>query len=158
MRIRLAVVLAFAALAFSACATKSAPAGPALEARLSAQRWTLQSATDGQGQPITALFPRADSRADPRFTVEFKNGRVGIRGGCNTMGGSYQIDAASRLQVRPMMSTRMACAGGLMEADQALSALLAQRLQVRLDEGPAPVLRLLSDAGQTLVWTGVPAP
>ena len=95
MRIRLAVVLALAALALSACATKSAPAGPALEARLSAQRWTLQSATDGQGQAITALFPRADSRADPRFTVEFKDGRVGIRGGCNAMGGSYQIDAAS---------------------------------------------------------------
>lgn len=154
MSIRLAVVLAFAALAFSACATKSAPAGPALEARLSAHRWTLQSATDGQGEAIKALFPRAD----PRFTVEFKDGRVGIRGGCNAMGGSYQIDAASRLQVGPLMSTRMACAGGLMEADQALSALLAQRLQVRLDGGPAPVLRLLSDAGQTLVWAGVPAP
>ena len=154
MRIRLAVVLAIAALAFSACATKPAPVGPALEGRLSALRWTLQSATDGQGQPITALFPRAD----PRFTVEFKDGRMGIRGGCNAMGGSYQIDAANRLQVGPMMSTRMACGGGLMEGDQALSALLAQRLQVRLEDGPAPVLRLLSDAGQTLVWTGVPAP
>lgn len=154
MRIRLAVVLAIAALAFSACATKPAPAGPALEARLTGLRWTLQSATDGQGQAITALFPRAD----PRFTAEFKDGRVGIRGGCNAMGGSYQIDAASRLQVGPLMSTRMACAGGLMEADQALSALLAQRLQVRLDDGPAPVLRLQSDAGQTLVWTGTPTP
>nr|WP_315243139.1 META domain-containing protein [uncultured Albidiferax sp.] len=154
MPIRLAVVLAVAALAFSACATKPAPVGPVLEGRLGALRWTLQSATNGQGQAIAALFPRADTR----FTVEFKEGRMGIRGGCNAMGGSYQIDAANRLQVGPLMSTRMACAGGLMEADNVLSALLAQRLQVQLDGGPAPVLRLLSDAGQTLVWAGVPVP
>ncbi|WP_367847120.1 META domain-containing protein [Rhodoferax sp. WC2427] len=154
MPIRPLVWLAVAALALAACATPSAPSGPALQGRLSALRWTLQSATDGQGQPMAVLFPRAD----PRFTVEFKEGRMGIRGGCNAMGGSYQIDAANRLQVGPMVSTRMACGGGLMEADQALGALLAQRLQVRLDDGPAPVLRLLSDAGQTLVWVGVPTP
>ncbi|WP_295951786.1 META domain-containing protein [Rhodoferax sp.] len=154
MTIRSAVWLALAALALSACATKSTPSGPALEGRLTALRWTLQSATDGQGQPIAALFPRAD----PRFTVEFKDGRVGIRGGCNAMGGNYQIDAANQLQVGPMMSTRMACADGLMEADHALSALLAQRLRVQLDESPAPTLRLVSADGQTLVWAGVPAP
>ncbi len=154
MTIRPAVWLALAALAFSACATKPTPSGPALENRLTALRWTLQSATDGLGQSIAALFPRAD----PRFTVEFKDGRVGIRGGCNAMGGNYQIDAANRLQVAEMMSTRKACMDGLMEADTALSALLAQGLQVRLEEGPAPRLRLVSATGQTLVWAGTPAP
>jgi heat shock protein HslJ len=154
MTIRPAVWLALAALAFSACATKPVPSGPALEGRLTALRWTLQSATDGQGQPIAALFPRAD----PRFTVEFKNGRVGIRGGCNAMGGNYQIDAANQLQVGPMVSTRMACADGLMEADHVLSDLLAQRLRVQLDESLVPTLRRVSTAGQTLVWAGAPIP
>lgn len=154
MPIRTAVWLAAAALALSACSTKSSPSGPALEGRLSALRWTLQSATDSQGQAITALFPRAD----PRFTAEFKDGRVGIRGGCNAMGGSYQIDAANQLQVGQMMSTRMACSGGLMEADEALSSLLAQRLQVRLEDGPTPLLRLVSATGQMLVWAGIATP
>ncbi|MEO5794787.1 MAG: META domain-containing protein [Rhodoferax sp.] len=157
MPIRLAFLLALAALAFSACAYKPSPStasGPTLERRLSAVRWTLQSATDGQGQAITALFPRAD----PRFTVEFKDGRVGIRGGCNAMGGSYQIDAANQLQAGPLMSTRMACAGGLMEADQALSGLLAQGLRVEFSQGAVPTLRLVSATGQTLVWSAAPAP
>ena len=154
MTIRPVFWLALAALAFSACATQSTPSGPVLEGRLTGLRWTLQSATDGQGQPIAALFPRTD----PRFTVEFKDGRVGIRGGCNAMGGSYQIDAANQLQVGPMVSTRMACAGELMEADHALSAVLAQRLRVQLDAGPTTTLRLVSASGQTLVWAGVPAP
>ena len=154
MPIRSAIWLALAALALSACATPSTPSGPALESRLSAQRWTLQSATDGQGQPMGALFPRAE----PRFTVEFKDGRVGIRGGCNAMGGSYHIDAANQLQVGPLMSTRMACAGGLMEADQALSGLLAQGLRVEFSQGAAPTLRLVSATGQTLVWAAAPAP
>ena len=74
------------------------------------------------------------------------------------MGGSYQIDAANQLQVGPMVSTRMACAGELMEADHALSAVLAQRLRVQLDAGPTTTLRLVSASGQTLVWAGVPAP
>lgn len=157
MPIRTAVWLAFAALALSACASPGAPSlpsGPALESRLTAMHWTLQSATDGQGQPISALFPRTD----PSFTVEFKDGRVGIRGGCNAMGGNYQIDAANQLQVGPMMSTRMACAEGLMEADHALGNLLAQRLRVQLVESPTPMLRLVSATGQVLVWAGAPTP
>jgi heat shock protein HslJ len=144
--------------ALSACASKTGTSatlsGAPLESRLTRMQWTLQSATDHQGQSIRSLFPRAD----PRFTVEFKEGRVGIRGGCNAMGGSYQINAENRLQVGQMVATRKACMGGLMEADNALSAFLALSLQLWLDDGPAPTLRLVSAAGQTLVWIGASSP
>ncbi len=160
MRMRPVVLLTILAFgcALSACASKTrisaTLSGPLLESRLTSMQWTLQSATDNQGQSIRSLFPRAELR----FTVEFKEGRVGIRGGCNAMGGSYQINAENRLQVGQMVATRKACMGGLMEADNALTAVLAQGLQLSLENSLPPTLRLVSDAGQTLVWMGVSSP
>ena len=147
----LAVLLAGAV---TACA---APAARTLDSQLQATRWQLQTATDGQGQPIAALFPTV-AGAERHFVLEFAEGRLGIRGGCNAMGGSYQISPDSQLQAGPLMATRKGCEAPLMQADTALSALLAQAWQLRLDQGPPQLLRLRSADGKTLVWTRMPKP
>lgn len=147
----LAVLLAGAV---TACA---APAANTLDSQLQATRWQLQTATDGQGQPIAALFPTV-AGTERHFVLEFTDGRLGIRGGCNAMGGSYQISPGAQLQAGPLMATRKGCEAPLMQADAALSALLAQAWQLRLDQGPPQLLRFSSANGQTLVWTRAPTP
>lgn len=145
--------------ALTACATKAnAPAmphaSPPTASQLQAFRWTLDSASDGQGQAMAVLFPRADRR----FVMEFMADRMAVSGGCNGLGGNYQTLDAGMLEVGPLMGTRKGCEVPLMEADKAISALLAQPLQLLLAAGSPPVLRLVSSQGQTLVWTGTPKP
>jgi len=74
------------------------------------------------------------------------------------MTGGYQIDAAGQLSVGRMAATTMACEASAMRADAALSALLAQPLQVDLTDGPSPVLRLVSINKDVLVLHGQPTP
>ena len=138
----------------TACA---APAASTLDSQLQATRWQLQTATDSQGQPIAALFPTV-AGTERHFVLEFTDGRLGIRGGCNAMGGSYQISLGTQLQAGPLMATRKGCEAPLMQADAALSALLAQAWQVQLDKGPPQLLQFSSANGQTLVWRRAPTP
>jgi hypothetical protein len=49
-----------------------------------------------------------------------------------------------------------ACEPALMKADAALSAVLAQHLDVQLQSGATPSLRLVSPKGQTLALSGQP--
>ncbi|WP_394788221.1 META domain-containing protein [Rhodoferax sp.] len=150
--------------ALSACASKPAAdtaadylSGPALESQLKSQRWSLQSATDGQGQRITALFPRPNQS----LVLLFVDGRLAVQGGCNTQGGSYQISSTNALQVGPLMSTRKGCEPALMQADTAVNSLLAHSWQIQFESvksGAPALLRLVSAAGETLVWVGEPLP
>jgi heat shock protein HslJ len=103
---------------------------------------------------MAVLFPRTDRR----FVMEFMADRMAVSGGCNGLGGNYRTLDAGMLEVGPLMGTRKGCEAPLMEADKAISALLAQPLQLLLAAGSPPVLRLVSSQGQTLVWTGTPKP
>lgn len=121
---------------------------------LQAQRWQLESATDAARQPIVALSPRADRPLLLSFEPE---GRFGVRGGCNQMGGMYTVSDGGALAVAQPMSTRMACAPALMQIDTALSALLAQPVQLAWDASEkAPRLRLTTASGTSLVFAGQP--
>ena len=145
--------------ALTACATKAtAPAlrhaSPPTASQLQAFQWTLNSASDGQGQAMAVLFPHADRH----FVMEFMDDRMAVSGGCNSLGGNYRTVDTGTLEVGPLMGTRKACEAPLMEADRAISALLAQPLQLLLTAGTPPVLQLVSRQGQTLVWTGRPKP
>src|SRR5690606_35232218 len=71
---------------------------------LGGQKWHLEAATDAEGQRIDALFP-SDDRP---LMLEFKDRNVGVSGGCNRIGGSYEVDAQGRLQVGRLNSTMMA--------------------------------------------------
>jgi hypothetical protein len=57
-----------------------------------------------------------------------------------------------------LAATMKACDDALMKADAALAAVLAQHLDVQLQSGDRPVLRLVSPAQQALVFNGQPTP
>ncbi len=119
---------------------------------LEAHRWSLESATDAQGKRVVAAPPGKP------FVFGFSQGRVNVEGPCNRMFGGYQIDAEGRLSVARMASTMKACEPALMQADAALSDLLARPMKMELTSGPAPTLRLTSAADATLVLTGQMTP
>lgn len=153
------------ALALAACtrdAPAPGPAGPmpppadagvpyvADSATLAGYHWRLDSATGADGARIDALFP-GDGHV---LALEFADGRVSVSGGCNGQGASYAVGDGGKLEIDRMMSTQMACATPLMDADAAIAALLAQAQEVHFEEGTPPRLRLVADDGSTTTWTG----
>ena len=131
-------------------------AGAALQPMLENHRWTLVSATDAKGQRIDALFPAPGMP----LVFGFADGRINIEGGCNRMNSGFQVDAERQLKVGRFAATMMACEAPLMNADAAVSALLAE--SVRIDvlgvTPPPPRLRWVSSNGQTLVFSGQATP
>lgn len=84
--------LAFlAALLATGCATAGGPPG-----RLDGTRWQVE-AINGQPVPQT-----------PQYLVEFNDGRIGGRLGCNQFGGDYRQSGAT-LAAGPVAATEMAC-------------------------------------------------
>src|SRR5690606_9801885 len=79
-------------------AQAQAPAGP--DALAQVGRWKLQGAMDAAGQPIAAVAPHGT----PVHGIVFSDGSLGIEGGCNHMGGHYDIDGQGRLVVREIQS------------------------------------------------------
>jgi heat shock protein HslJ len=126
-------------------------ADPVLVRSLQGHVWTLQSATEASGQPIGSL-----TGPDLAFKLRFDGARLAVSGGCNNMTGSWRLSAAGQLMVGRLAATMKACEPALMQADAALSAVLAQHLDVQLESGAAPSLRLVSPAGQTLALAGQP--
>lgn len=132
-------------------AASSAPASPART--LQDNTWTLHSTADASGQPVPGVAVPGH-----RFVMRFDAQRLSVTGGCNSMGGSWQLDAQGQLVVGRMASTMKACEPALMEADRALAAVLAQPLNVKLEAGASPRLTLATAKPQTLVLTGQPTP
>lgn len=159
----LALTAAIAAtFTLSACGSGPAPANFGAQqpgsmvqpggvyAVLLAHTWKLESARDNDGRHLSALFP---SPTKP-VKLSFTNGRIGITGGCNSRGGSFQINSADQLEVGQMISTMMACEAPLMAADKAITAALAKPADVRIDKGTPPRMTLLTTTGDTLVFVG----
>jgi heat shock protein HslJ len=117
-------------------------------------RWRLVDATDAANERIDALFP------DPErsFEFHFAESRLHAQGGCNGFRAAFALDADGRLEVTGAVSTMMACAAPLMEADAALSARMAEPLETVLVRGAQPTLVLLTAAGDALVLTGTLTP
>ncbi len=126
----------------------------ALLQTLEDHRWTLASATDAQGQRIGAIVPIA---ARP-FVFSFSGSRLHVQGGCNPLTGSYQLSPDGVLTVGRMASSMMACEAPLMQADRALSDMLAKGMRVELTHGTPPTLRLLDPSKASLTLTGLATP
>ena len=111
-------------------AETAAPAPVALELApaLEAYRWQLEAAVDPAGASITALFPGPENR----LGFEFSGGRVGVTGGCNRIGASYQVIDGSSLQIGQAQSTMMACPPPLADVDAAIGRILTGTLQAEL--------------------------
>lgn len=123
---------------------------PVDSAMLAGYRWILESATDAQGKRIDALFPGGDRT----LALNFQGGRVGVSGGCNQLGGRYEVDAQDRLKVASLQSTLMACDAPLMAADKAIGELLSEPQQARVEESAPPRLQLVSASGEKTSWIG----
>lgn len=126
------------------------PRGQGLAEMIVDHRWILVEAMDPANQPLEVLFP------DPErtFVFNFAESRVHVEGGCNGLRAAYRIDAEGLLEISGAMSTMMACPDSLMEADAALSALMAGPLETVLVRGVPPRLVVLAASGQTLVLSG----
>jgi len=161
VRCRLMSAAPMLALSLVACAASPSapqPASTDWAPLLQGYRWQLASAIDAGRQGIAALQPRSDRPLVLSFDPE---GRMGVRGGCNQIGGAYAVSASGALTVSQLMSTRMACEPALMQMDAAISALLAQPAQLSLEPAaqgtaPAPRLRLTTGNQASLVLIGQP--
>lgn len=153
--IALALSLPVAAVAQSDGESQATPKGgadPALAKRLQDNEWTLHAGRDAAGQPIAGLL--VPGKPGKRFVLRFDAANVSVTGGCNAMTGSWQLGPQARLTVGRLASTMKACEPALMQADEALAAVLAQPLHVQLDPGATPALRLVTPGGQTLALAG----
>lgn len=128
-------------------------ADPALVRSLQDHVWTLQSGSDASGQPIDGLMVPGQA-----FQLRFDGARLAVTGGCNNMSGSWRLSPQGQLMVGRLAATMKACEPALMQADAALSGVLAQHLGMQLQSGAAPSLRLESPSRQTLVLNGQPTP
>lgn len=133
--------------------SREAPAAPDAPATLAAYRWHLESATDAQGDRVEALFPGPDAV----LVFQFSDGRLSVRGGCNTLSAGYELDGQGRLATTQAASTRMACEPALMRADDAVGELLGgEPMPVQASGGDNARLQLTSAGGTVLVLRGEP--
>ena len=151
MIIRAALQLSLLLAACTSCAPTAiqpdAPAGPDGLSQIG--RWNLQGATNAAGQPIAAVRPDGE----PVHAVVFNNGALAIEGGCNHMGGRYDIDGQGRLVVPEIQSTLMACANeALMAADSAVAGLLRGTSEWRIAESYPEQLFLEHADGRRSHW------
>lgn len=152
----LATLVLGLAMASAALAQTPPPrrgADPAVVRSLQANVWTLQSGNEAAGTPIDGLMVPGQA-----FQMRLQDARVSIQGGCNTLNGSWRLSPQGQLMLGRLAATMKACEAPLMKADAALSAVLAQPLDVELQPGERPTLRLVSPSRQTLVFSGQPTP
>ena len=140
------------ASAASVASTPTAATAAVDTASLPRYHWRLSEATTADGKRIDALF----ARPDKPLQLDFVRDRLAVANACNRIGGGFRIEG-DRLKAGPLASTMMAC------PDPALAALdgaISQRLEggpkLSLHGGDTPTLRLVTDAGDTLVFTGEP--
>lgn len=146
------------ATAKAAGATRpDAPPQPVATARLAqlleANRWTLESAIDGEKRRMDVA-----PVGGPPYVFSFAESRLVVRGRCNQLSGTYRIDAEGQLAVSRMASTMKACDQPLMDADAAMSALLAKRWRIQAVDGRYPQLRLTSPSNDVLMLAGRATP
>lgn len=155
--VRLLMIFALGLATATAALAQTPPgrrgADPAVVRSLQSKLWTLQSASEAAGTPIDGLMLPGQS-----FRMRFQDARVSIEGGCNTMNGSWRLSPQGQLMLGRLAATMKACEAALMKADATLSAVLAQHLDVVLQPGEQPTLRLISPSRQTLVFSGQPTP
>jgi len=131
-----------------------APDSGDLEQQLGRYRWTLVFATDANHRRIAGLPPGRDRPV----VLGFAGTRLSVQGPCNRFVGAYQVTRSNRLIVNVGASTMMACDPALMQADSALSNLLAKPLKVQMRGRPSAQLQLVSPGNGTLNFAGEPTP
>lgn len=83
--------------------------------------------------------------------LEFSDGNVGVSGGCNLIGGAYELDGDT-LIIETMMQTEMACEEPRMDQDAAIIEFLQARPQIAVQG----TVLILSEGTRTTTWDAVP--
>lgn len=144
----------------SPSAATTGTAAPASSAKdidatvLTGYHWRLAEAvTASGGHRIGALFPRAD----PPLSLDFTDVGLSVSGGCNHVGAIYTV-RSGRLNTNSLTQTLMACEPKLMQADDAISAVLAENPEIALESGATPTLTLRTAErdGKVLTFRGEP--
>ena len=91
------------------------------------------------GQPVVGGRPA---------TISFDGGRISGNTGCNGFGGGFEFTRGV-LKAGPMISTKMACPGGVMAQEQAIFRLLGGPLSA--SENRAGKLVLSAGGLRTIV-------
>jgi putative lipoprotein len=110
---------------------------PAAGRSLEGTSWKL---THLEGDPVSS-----GPGSEPHLRFDAATGRVSGSGGCNQLGGGYQV-AGDRLELTRMVGTLMACAGG-METEKAFLDALGRVAAWRISDS---TLTLLDESGAEL--------
>lgn len=92
-----------------------------------------------------------DSLQGAPLRLEFSDGSVGVTGGCNLIGGAYEVDGDT-LIVETMMQTEMACEEPRMDQDAAIIEFLQARPEIAVNG----TVLTLSEGERTTTWDAVP--
>lgn len=117
--------------------------------QLASMTWKLNSIQDSKGVRSTLL---KSGDAASRYQVTIKDGRIGVSGGCNIMGGDITLGQGNSFSVGPMMSTKRACMGTLMQSDNEISQHLRKASSYTLN---GQTLSLTTEEDYTLNFTGI---
>ena len=120
--------------AFTACAGNSNAIDP-----LDGTSWKLVS------------YHGADVIAEQGLTAQFENETVSGSAGCNSYGGTYQVDGET-IQIKDIISTLMACTEpqGVMEQEAGFLGDLTNAQTFHLVNGQ---LEIVSSTGETLTFS-----
>lgn len=114
------IVFVAAIVFFAACSVRKeqadASGGDTAGVPLVGTYWKL---VEIAGNPVDTGL-----NSEPFIQFDAEDNRVGASGGCNTMGGTYDLKPNNRLQFSQMISTMMACPN--MEVEAALSDVLGR--------------------------------
>lgn len=118
---------------------------------------TLASCSSENGDPVDGkAFALANvtgvaALTDAPLRLEFTDGNVGVSGGCNLIGGAYELDGDT-LVIETMMQTEMACEQTRMDQDTAIIELLQSRPTIDVEGS----LLTLSSGDRVTTWDAVP--
>ena len=116
---------------------------------LMAMKWQLVS-RQTSGQAVSNMLKTGDAAS--RYQASIKANRISISGGCNVMSGLLTVGAPNTFSIGPMMGTKRACMGTLMQSDAEISGLLSRVTQYSLSDQR---LTLSTASGDKLNFKGI---
>ena len=118
---------------------------------LAMMNWQLVSIRRGLNRPSSASASGIPAK---RYQLDFVDGHMRLRGGCNSVNGTAKIITPGKLQVGPMVMTNRGCNTKLMQADSEIGRTLSHVTHYKLEKGQLAML----GAKRILLFNGIPKP
>lgn len=114
----------------------------------------LQGLPDGSAWRLAnSTVPGLEDAGEAAIRIGYLDGRLSGDSGCNRFSAEVRQDG-SRLEIGPIVASKMGCPGPRMERERALFEALQRVEQASLEAGQ---LRLLTRDGRELVFVDDPA-